>query len=208
MIKLGVTGGIGSGKSVVCEVLRIEGIPVYDADREAKKLNDSSPLIRHKLTQAFGPALYANDGKLDRKKLARLLFDNKENLHKVHAIVHPEVARHFARWIERKKAFPVVAMEAAVLFEAGFESLFHKTLSVVAPPEVRIRRVMNRDAVSAEEVQRRINSQMSDEERIKRSDFVLINDNRQSLLRQLSGVLRALEEEASRKSNPSGGLLR
>ena len=151
MIKLGVTGGIGSGKSVVCDLLRMQGIPVYNADREAKNLNDISPVIREKLINSFGPDLYL-ENRLDRNKLANLIFNNEENLRTANAIIHPELAKHFEEWADQRKHHPVVAIEAAVLFEAGFQSILDKTIIVLAPLETRIERVIKRDHLTGEQI--------------------------------------------------------
>lgn len=191
MIKLGVTGGIGSGKSVVCEVLRLHDIPVYDADLEAKSLNDTSPVIREKLIEAFGAELYKND-KLDRKKLAQLIFNDEKNLHRVNSIIHPELAKHFEKWTDGRMEHSIVAIDAAVLFEAGFQQFVDKTITVFSPIETRIERVVKRDNLTREHILSRINSQMSDEEKIKLSDFVIINDNKHSILEQVSTILKTI----------------
>lgn len=188
MIKLGITGGIGSGKSVVCDVLRLHGIPVYDADREAKNLNDTCPVIRQRLIDAFGEELYRNN-KLDRKKLAHLIFNHSENLQRVNSIIHPQLAQHFLEWANRLAHHPVVAIDAAVLFEAGFQKFVDKTITVLSPVEMRIHRVTQRDNLTQEQVLSRINSQLSDEEKVKLSDFVILNDNTRSLLKQISEIL-------------------
>ncbi len=188
MVKIGVTGGIGSGKSIVCEVLRLHGIPVYDADFEAKRLNDTSPVIRKKLIEAFGPKLYKNNF-IDRKKLADLIFNNKENLLFTNSIIHSELAKHFKAWTETRANHPIVAIDAAVLFEAGFQKHVDKTVTVLSPLDTRIRRVAKRDNLTQEEIKSRIDSQMSDEEKIKLSDFVIHNDNNHSIIKQVSEIL-------------------
>lgn len=191
MIKLGVTGGIGSGKSIVCEVLRLHDIPVYNADCEAKNLNDTSPVIREKLTRIFGPELYKND-KLDREKLAHIIFGNEENRRAANSIIHPELARHFAAWIQQRTRFPIVCIEAAVLFESGFHRFVDRTITVLAPIETRVRRVAKRDNLPVGQIELRIKSQMSDEERIKLSDFIVFNDDRRSVLEQVSKILQII----------------
>ena len=189
MIKLGVTGGIGSGKSVVCDVLRLHDIPVFDADREAKKLNDTSPVIREKLINHFGPDLYRND-RLDRKKLANLIFNNEENLRATNAIIHPELAKHFEKWADQRKHHAVVAIDAALLFEAGFQSLLDKTITVTAPLETRVERAAKRDGLTQKQITARANSQMNDEEKARLADFIIRNDGRHSLLEQVARILQ------------------
>lgn len=144
MIKIGITGGIGSGKSVVAALLELSGIPVYIADTESKLLTATSPVIREKLVALFGEELYTADG-LDKKRLASHIFGNPERLGQVNAIIHPEVNRHFLAWAERQNA-PVCAIESAILFESGFNRVVDTTLMVYAPMEIRIRRALERDA--------------------------------------------------------------
>ena len=189
MIKLGVTGGIGSGKSVVCDVFRLHDIPVFDADREAKKLNDTSPVIREKLINNFGPDLYQGN-KLDRKKLANLIFNNAENLRITNAIIHPELAKYFEKWVDQRKHHAVIAIDAAVLYEAGFQSLLDKTIVVMAPLKIRIERAAKRDRLSKEQITARANSQMNDEEKVGLADFIIRNDGRHSLLEQVAQILQ------------------
>lgn len=189
MIKLGVTGGIGSGKSVVCDVFRLHDIPVFDADREAKKLNDTSPVIREKLINNFGPDLYQGN-KLDRKKLANLIFNNAENLRITNAIIHPELAKYFEKWVDQRKHHAVIAIDAAVLYEAGFQSLLDKTIVVMAPLETRIERAAKRDRLSKEQITARANSQMNDEEKAGLADFIIRNDGRHSFLEQVAQILQ------------------
>lgn len=191
MIKLGVTGGIGSGKSVVCDVLRLHDIPVYDADLEAKNLNDTSPVIRKKLTESFGQDLYRNN-KLDREKLAHLIFNNEENLRTANSIIHPELAKHFMEWAEQRKHHPVIALDAAVLFEAGFQSVLDKTIIVLAPLEVRIERAVKRGNLTKEQITARANSQMSDKEKAELADFIIQNDGQHSLLEQVDKILQVV----------------
>ncbi|MPM45719.1 Dephospho-CoA kinase [bioreactor metagenome] len=191
MIKLGVTGGIGSGKSVVCDVLRLHNIPVYDADLEAKNLNDTSPVIRKKLTESFGQDLYRNN-RLDREKLAHLIFNNEENLRTANSIIHPELAKHFMEWAKQREQHPVVALDAAVLFEAGFQSVLDKTIIVLAPLEVRIERAVKRGNLTKEQITARANSQMSDKEKAELADFIIQNDGQHSLLEQVDKILQII----------------
>lgn len=190
MIKIGITGGIGSGKSVVAALLELSGIPVYIADTESKHLTATSPVIREKLTGLFGETLYTAEG-LDKKRLASLIFGNPERLRQVNAIIHPEVKRHFLVWAERQQV-PVCAIESAILFESGFNRIVDTTLMVYAPMEVRIRRALERDAASREEIIRRIESQLPDEVKKEKSDYVIFNDGEQALLPQITALLAGI----------------
>ena len=188
MLKIGITGGIGSGKSVVCELFRLHGIPVFDADTEAKKLNNTSPTIREKLTQLFGNDLYENN-QLHRQKLASLIFSNTENLQKVNAIIHPEVATCFDKWANEQKNTPFVIIETAILFEAGFNKFVDKTIMVYASEKTRMERIEKRDNASVAQIKARMNSQLPEEEKIRLSNIVIINDNRESLIAQVEALM-------------------
>lgn len=193
MIKIGITGGIGSGKSVVASLLELLGIPVYIADTESKCLTASSPVIREKLTALFGESIYTAEG-LDKKQLASLIFGNPERLKQVNAIIHPEVNRHFLAWADKQNV-PICGIESAILFESGFNRVVDVTLMVYAPLEVRIQRALERDAVPREEIMRRINSQLPDEEKKEKSDYVIFNDGKQALLPQIAVILVDLQSK-------------
>ena len=190
MIKIGITGGIGSGKSVIASLLELSGVPVYIADTESKQLTETSPVIREKLTALFGETLYTAEG-LDKKQLASHIFGNPEWLKEVNAIIHPEVNRHFQAWADKQNT-PLCAIESAILFESGFNRAVDVSLMVYAPMEVRIRRVLERDAASREEVIRRIGSQLPDEVKKEKSDYVIFNDGKQALLPQVTAFLEKL----------------
>lgn len=188
MIKIGITGGIGSGKSVVATLLRLYGIPVYIADEESKRLTNSSPVIRRALVDLVGEAVYDADGKLDKLRLANFIFGQPEHLARVNAIIHPEVNRDFLDWSERQeKAF--CAIESAILFESGFDRIVDVKLMVLAPLEIRLERAIARDHASREALERRIKSQMADEEKASRSDYVIHNDGRQALIPQVENFI-------------------
>lgn len=188
MVKIGITGGIGSGKSVVATLLRLYGIPVYIADEESKRLTNSSPVIRRALVDLVGEAVYDADGKLDKPRLANFIFGQPEHLARVNAIIHPEVNRDFLDWCERQeKAF--CAIESAILFESGFDRIVDVKLMVLAPLEIRLERAIVRDHASREALEPRIKSQMADEEKASRSDFVIHNDDRQALIPQVENFI-------------------
>ncbi|MFT4221642.1 dephospho-CoA kinase [Dysgonomonas sp.] len=191
MIKLGITGGIGSGKSTVSEIFTLCGVPVYIADAESKKLVGTSPLIKEKLIALFGKELYKGNV-LDKALLASHIFNNKEKLEKVNAIIHPEVKKDYEQWLEKNKHHKIVAQEAAILFESGFNKLMDKVVMVYAPLELRIQRTMARDDVSYEKVLERIQNQMPDEEKAKLSDFVIVNDGVGSLIEQVQNIIQQL----------------
>lgn len=194
MIKIGVTGGIGSGKSVVCDIFRLHGIPVFDADKEAKNLNDTSPVIREQITRHFGESLYSGS-KLNRKKFASLIFHDEEKLTIANSIIHPVLAKYFTEWCLQREDQPLVIIDAALLIEAGFHRFVDSVITVSTPANVRIERVMKRDHTTRREVEARMKNQISEEEKIKLANVVIHNDNRQSLIRQVDDFLQSLSHD-------------
>lgn len=188
MVILGITGGIGSGKTTVTNILHLLDIPVYIADIESKRITDTSPTVREKLIKLFGRELYQED-KLNKPLLASLIFGNEENLTKVNAIIHPEVRNDFDEWVKKNKDKKVVAIESAIMFESGFYKFVDKKITVYTPLEMRIERAMKRDNTPKDKILSRINSQMPDEEKKELSDFVIVNDNKHSLIGQTISLL-------------------
>lgn len=188
MIILGITGGIGSGKTTVTNILHLLDIPVYIADIESKRITDTSPTVREKLIKLFGRELYQED-KLNKPLLASLIFGNEENLTKVNAIIHPEVRNDFDEWVKKNKDKKVIAIESAIMFESGFYKFVDKKITVYTPLEMRIERAMKRDNTPKDKILSRINSQMPDEEKKELSDFVIVNDNKHSLIGQTISLL-------------------
>lgn len=173
MYKIGITGGIGSGKSTVCALLKERGVAVYDSDYEAKRLMAQSETLRRQIVEAFGAECY-NDGGLNRQYLAAQVFGNAEALQRLNAIVHPAVKDDFRAWAERQPGAYVV-LESAILFESGFDKEVDATLAVMAPLEERVRRTMERDGANREQVLSRIAHQMSDDELHARADRTIVN---------------------------------
>lgn len=192
MIRLGITGGIGSGKSTVTDIVKLLDIPVYIADIESKKLTESSPIIREKLIEAFGDNLY-NGYKLNKQLLASYIFNDKHKLAIANSIIHPVVDEHFCEWVENHQHHPIIALEAAILYESGMERLTDKIMVVYTPLEERIRRTMLRDNTTRDKVLERINSQLSDDEKVKRADYVVYNDETKSLIQQSLNILEKLK---------------
>ena len=184
---IGLTGGIGSGKSTVSRLFDIMGIPVYIADTESKRLTESSSFIREKLIERFGPNLFVG-GKLNKTLLALFIFANEDNRLFVNSVIHPEVIADFERWKEQHTNSPAVVIETAILFETGLYKTVDISVTVAAPEELRIRRVELRDGLSRESIASRIRSQLPEEEKIRRSDYVIYNDDRQALIPQVEGM--------------------
>ena len=181
--RLGVTGGIGSGKTTVCRIFRVLGVPVFVADDAAKQMMNSDPDIRKKINEIAGQDLYSG-GNLDRMELARLIFNNPEMLKSVNKVVHPIVLRTFDEWAEKAEE-PYVIMEAAVLFESRGEAHVDRVVSISAPVEERIERVMGRSELSREQVLERINNQLEDDEREEQSYYVINNADNEMIIPEI-----------------------
>ena len=181
--RLGVTGGIGSGKTTVCRIFRVLGVPVFVADNVARDLMSSDDEIRTQLNRIAGKDLYLS-GSLDRKELARLIFNRPDLLRKVNETVHPSVLRQFDNWATAAES-PYVIMESAILFEAGADSLVDRVATISAPVEERIARVMGRNDLSREEVIGRINNQLEDEEREEQSYYIINNSDNEMIIPEI-----------------------
>ena len=190
MFKVGVTGGIGAGKSLICSILERMGYPVFYSDIEAKKIIISNPQVRIDLIELFGIQIF-KDHQLDRKLLANLLFSDSTLIEKMNAIVHPKVREEFENWALNQDS-QLVFNEAAILFETGSYKNFDATILVTAPLEIRLNRVMNRDNSIRADVQKRIDNQWSDEQKVILSTYRIQNDDIQSVLDQLDEVLYEL----------------
>lgn len=193
MIRLGITGGIGSGKSVVSEILRTKGIPVYNADEEAKRLMIQDENLRSQLMNLLGDDIYYGDGTLNKKKIASMIFSNQTLLTKVNQTIHPAVGKDFFCWerTEAKKSKKIIALESAILFESKLDIEFDKTILVYAPLDVRIKRVMKRDSATFEQVQARVKNQSDEESKRLKADFIIENDL-QAVLPQINQILSQL----------------
>jgi len=185
---VGITGGIGSGKSLICSVFRILGVPVFEADKAAREITGQNPTVKKELSAYFGPGIYnAEDGCLTRKKLASLIFNNRDSLSFVNRLVHPLVKESFDRWVmEQKSAY--ILQEAAILFESGFYQFMDLNILITAPVELRIRRVMERDHISREQFMERMKNQWNDEEKSRLADFVIINDEVHPVMDQVLDI--------------------
>jgi dephospho-CoA kinase len=183
MLRIGITGGIGSGKSTVCEIFLRFGIPVFNADNEAKKLLEQKE-VKEFYRNEFGNEVFSDD-RLDKKKIASLIFENSEALQKVNDFIHPLVKLKFEGWCESLQVYAYVLEEAALLFESGSYHSLDATIFVHAPQNLRIKRVIERDLVSRETVMQRIKNQWPDQKKIKLANFIITNDEHSLLLPQV-----------------------
>jgi len=185
MLKIGLSGNIGSGKSLVCQVFEKLSVPIFNADIEAKKILDGSTL-RPKLLAVFGTDIEDLDKDIiNRKKLAAIVFADKEALEKLNALIHPQLRIEFKNWCLQHKKEKYVIQEAAILFENGFTDLFDKTIVVAAPQNIRLQRVMERDGTSKADVLARMENQWSDSKKEAASDFIIYNDGNELILPQV-----------------------
>ena len=191
-IRLGITGGIGSGKSSVSGLLRVMGVPVYDCDREARRLMNAHAGIRQGLTALAGGAVYGEDGCLNRPFLARFMFGNADRVAAVNALVHPAVREDFRQWADRQPHEPLVAVESAILFEAGMRADVDAVALVYTPLSERVQRTIGRDRVSEADVQARLASQMADEEKIPLADFIIHNAEADAITPQVMQIIQQL----------------
>jgi dephospho-CoA kinase len=190
MVHVGLTGGIGSGKSLVARIFRTLGAPVFEADAEAKRLMNDDPDLRSAITQRFGEPIYKNE-KLDRKALASIVFKDPSALADLNALVHPAVRRAFSKWASIQKA-PYVIMEAALLTETGGRDRFDRIIVVSAPEELRVKRVTQRDGVNEQAVYDRMRNQATEEQRLKIADFVIVNDEKVLVIPQVLKIHQEL----------------
>jgi len=183
MVKVGITGGIGSGKSTVAKVFEVLGIPVYYADDAAKRLMNEDAAVKEKLVVAFGKDIYSN-GQLNRHYLSSLVFNDKEKLALLNAIVHPATIADADKWMQQQTT-PYAIKEAALIFESGAEKHLDKVIDVYAPASLRIQRIMQRDTISEEAITARMNMQMKEEIKMQLCDYVIINDEQELVIPQV-----------------------
>lgn len=186
-VKIGVTGGIGSGKSTICKVIEILGYPVYYSDARANHITASDPATIAAITEGFGPEAY-EDGVYNRRKIAEIVFSQPEKRDLINSIVHPAVRKDFEEWCARQES-PLVFQESALLFETGNYRYFDKSILVVSPLELRVKRIASRDNISEEAVRARIASQMPDEEKRRLADFVIENDEKTLSITRLEKII-------------------
>lgn len=194
MLTVGITGGIGSGKSTVCKVFRVLGVPVFQADLVARNLQNEDSRIKFQLTELFGSEIYDN-GLLNRRRLAEIIFNNKIQLEKVNNIIHPAVHREFEMWKQRHSQHPYILYEAAILFETGSYHSFDYIIMVMTDEKERIERVMRRDNVSEEAIRRRMLNQMADSQKRKLADFVIENNDNQMIIPKILELDKILKSK-------------
>ncbi len=191
MFKVGLTGGIGSGKTTVCRIFELLGIPIYYADDRAKELMVDNPELVKKIKATFGEDSYIK-GELNAPYVAKIVFKDRKQLEKLNSIVHPALGADFLHWADEQKDVPYVIEEAAILIESGGYKQMDKIVLVTAPTAVKMERIRKRDNLSEEEIKNRINSQLSDEDRLPYADYIIKNDGQHFLTQQVVNLHKSL----------------
>lgn len=191
MLKIGLTGGIGSGKSTIAKIIETLGYPVYISDLRAAWLMNWDLEVREALTSYFGDEIYLPEGRLNRQRFASIIFNDKNAIAEVNRIVHPAVTQDFLEWCGEQKK-DILFFESAILFESKLEGLFDYIISISADMETRIKRVIERDTTNREKVIERINNQMPDSEKLSKSDFVIYNNDEDQIVKQILAIIHQL----------------
>ena len=192
MISIAITGGIGSGKTYVSNMFQERGIPIYNADTEAKRLMVQDEVIRKELVALVGEEVYQG-AELNKPLLASYLFSSAEHVQQINSIVHPRVKADFIEWLKARQEYEVAGIESAILFEAGFRDSVDSVIMVSAPEELRLARAMKRDGATEQQIRNRMSAQMNEDEKIKMADFVIHNDETKPLDEQISFILQILK---------------
>lgn len=195
MLKVGLTGNIGSGKTVVASIFSSLGIPVFHADLEAKKQYDDED-IRNIILRKFGPRVFSSSGEILRPVLAEIVFNDPVTLDQLNKIIHPGVYRDYLEWSRKRSGYAYTLYEAAILFETGHYRDMDKVICVTAPEEVRINRVMERDHVSQQEVERRMASQWKEDKKVAMADYMIKNDGSEMVISQVMAIHKSLMHRA------------
>ena len=193
-LRIGITGGMGVGKSTICKIFKQLGVPVYDADSRAKWLMSNDTNLKEAIKSSFGWDAYTREQELNRSYLAKVVFNNPEKLETLNNLVHPAVKSDYEKWTIDMRNHPYSLKEAALLFESDSYKSLHKVIVVTCPIEMRIERIMKRDHVKREDILKRIQNQMTDKERLQKADYVIYNDGRKSLIEQSLAIHRNVLE--------------
>lgn len=196
MLKIGITGGIGTGKSTVCRIFETLGIPVFYADQEAKNLSTQDAAVVHAIKKIFGEDIYAG-GALRSKEVAAIVFQEPAKLAQLNAIIHPAVRLKFESWVMQQKEAPYVLKEAALIYESGSDTLLNAVIVVTAPEKLRIERIAKRDQLPAEAIRSRMKNQWPEDEKIKRAKFIINNDEQRMIIPQVLSIHRTLLNQSS-----------
>ncbi len=199
-LQVGITGGIGSGKSLICKIFAVLGVPVYEADSRAKAIYVQNLQLKKQIIEEFGQESYLPDGQLNRKHLAAQVFTNGDKVALLNSLVHPRVAKDFTAWLSAHTYYPYVIKEAALLFESGSYKSLDKIITVFTPLDLRIQRIAARDTHrTPQEIQAIIGKQLSEEDKMQKADYVLLNDEKHLIIPQVLALHRQFIEGFSEK---------
>ena len=187
-LRIGITGGMGAGKSTICKIFGQLGVPIYDADTRAKWIMNNDPILKKAITENFGWDAYTRRDELNREYLAKVVFNNNEKLEMLNSLVHPAVKQDYQQWTQEHKSEPYSINEAALLFESESYKSLHKVIVVTSPIETRIERITKRDHVKREDILKRIQNQSTDRQRMSKADWVIYNDGVRSLIEQTMAI--------------------
>jgi len=190
---VGITGGIGSGKTFVCQILKTMGYPVFFSDKEAKKIVTHNPTVKQKIIAIFGPESYTKNGTLNKKHLSNQIFNDKNKLEQMNQIVHPSVRESFKKWAQIQTS-NIVFNEAAIIFETGIYKIYDNTILVTASKKTKIKRIQNRDHISIGEIEKRMSSQWLDEIKSPLASFIINNNENVMILPQLIQIIKQLKQ--------------
>jgi dephospho-CoA kinase len=185
MLKIGVTGGIGSGKTTVCRVFEVLNVPVYYSDQRTKEIMAENEMLKNELISAFGDQVYNEKGILNTAYLASVVFNDQQKLNILNNLVHPYVLIDFETWCKKQQNQKYIILESAIIYESGIENLLDDVIVIDAPIETRYKRIIDRDKASAEEVRQRIDKQMPSGEKLKLADHIIFNDGKRSIIDQI-----------------------
>ena len=192
-LKVGLTGGIGSGKSIVARIFKVLGIPCYDSDFHARNITETSPEVRNKIIETFGTNAYLPSGKYNRKEMSERVFNDSSILKELNSIVHPALESDYLKWYSQFESLPFVLKEAALLYEAGSYKQLDRMIVVTAPETLRVRRTLQRDpSRSQSQVENIIKNQWKEEDKVKLADFVIVNDDTELIMPQILNIYEQL----------------
>lgn len=194
MLKIGVTGGIGSGKTTVCKIFQVLGIAIYNSDQRAKEIMALNQDLKSKLAISFGPHIFDSDKKLKSAILASIVFSDPQKLATLNSIVHPYVLDDFSAFCNEHRKEPYIILESAIIFESGIDKMLDQVVIVDAPIEIKIERIMARDDVNRIEVQQRMHNQLNPDEKNSLSKLIVFNDGRKSLIDQVMSLHKGFSE--------------
>tara|TARA_B110000046_G_scaffold52102_1_gene58174 strand:- start:49213 stop:49824 length:612 start_codon:yes stop_codon:yes gene_type:complete len=198
MLKVGITGGIGSGKSAVCNILKNLGVPIFSSDGVGRKILNNDESLKSQIKKNFDSDMYTSAGTIDRERMAKLVFNNPDELKKLNELVHPRVKSEFESWCKKNEEKPYVVKEAAILFETSQHKELDKMVTVFCPKDERIRRIKKRDDTTQESIEKRMLHQYTDAERNALADFIIMNDGKEDFLPQVMELHELLLNEYTR----------